>query len=171
QPAARQPRQALEDVRVDLQAVAGADLGQPRGDVGDPNAAEVEALAAADDGGRNLVGLGGAEDEDGVGRRLFQRFQEGVPGGGGQLVRLVDDVDAEARLVWGVADPLSKLADVVDAAIAGGVDLHQVERGAGEAGAAEGAGVAGLAVLGVEAVERAEQDAGQAGLTGAARPG
>ena len=38
------------------------------------DAAEVKALAAAEDGGENFVGFSGGEDEFDVGRRFLQGF-------------------------------------------------------------------------------------------------
>ena len=39
-------------------------------------------LAAAKDGGQNLVFLGGGRIVDNVGRRLFERLEERIEGGG-----------------------------------------------------------------------------------------
>ena len=61
------------------------------------DAAQVEALAAGQDGDRNLADLGGGEDELRVRRRLLQRLQEGVERLLGEHVDLVDDVDLVAR--------------------------------------------------------------------------
>ena len=66
-----------------------------------------------------------------MGGRLFQRLEEGVCGRAGDLVRFVDDVDLGAKLGGRVADALPEIPDVVDAAVAGGVDLDDVRRGAG----------------------------------------
>ena len=59
----------------------------PRGDarehahhLADGRPAEVEALAARQDGGRHLVRLGGGEDEDDVRRRLLEGLQQRVEG-------------------------------------------------------------------------------------------
>lgn len=58
--------------------------------------AEVKTLAARDDGGKNLVGFGGGEDEFDVGRGLLEGFEEGVKGASGEHVNLVNVDDAEA---------------------------------------------------------------------------
>ena len=53
-------------------------------------------LAARADGLRNILGLGCRHHENDVAGRLLQRFEQGVEGGVGDLVRLVEDVDIEA---------------------------------------------------------------------------
>ena len=148
------------------------DLAELLGDLGDRQRPEVEPLAARDDRRRDLVKLRRGEDEAGVGRRLLQRFQERVEGLGGQHVDFVDDRDAEAVALRGVADRLDQLARVLDLAVGGAVDLVDVERvAAGEdlpAGRALAARMDGRALL---AVQRPGQDAGGRGLSDAARPG
>ena len=54
-----------------------------------------------------------------------------MPGCVRELVRLVEDVDLEAALDRLEDDALPDLADVVDAALRGGVHLDDVERAAG----------------------------------------
>ena len=58
--------------------------------------AEHKMLAAADDGHREFVGLGGGEDEDHAFRRLLQRLEQGVEGVAGEHVGFVDDEDLVA---------------------------------------------------------------------------
>ena len=135
------------------------------------DAAEVEALGAADDGGRHLVRVGGGEDEDDVVGRLLDHLQQRVEGVRAEHVDLVDDVDPPAQLGRRGQRPHHQLAGVLDQAVAGGVDLDDVhgaplaDRHAGRAG------VARLAVVAaVGAVDGLGQDAGGGGLAGAARP-
>ena len=145
----------------------------------DARPAKVEALAAREDGRRDLVDLGRGQHEDDVGRRLFEGLQEGVEGLLGEHVDLVDDVHLVAAVDRRVADLVAQLADVVDAAVGGGVHLDHVERRRGGdrpaafAHAAGRDGRLGDHVLGVgpRAVERLGQDLGHARLAGAARPG
>ena len=87
---------------------------------------ETELLAARGDGGRNLVRLGGAQDEHHPLGRLFQRLEQRVEGFAGDLVRFVDDEDLVAVARRAVADVLAQLAHFVDAAIGGRVDLDHV---------------------------------------------
>ena len=80
----------------------------------------------------------------------------------------VDDVNLVAALDGGEVDPLPDAANLVDAAVAGGVHFDEVHGATGVDILAAGAGVIGLAVLGVEATEGAGEDAGGGGLAGAA---
>ena len=134
------------------------------------NAAEVEALAAAQDGGQHPLGVGGGQHEHHPRRRLLQGFEQGVEGGGGEHVALVHHIHLPAGLHGCEAGALDQLADVVDTGVGGGVDLDHIEGIAcGDAGAqlAHSAGIRGGAVAG-DAVERAGQDAGAGGFAGAA---
>ena len=114
----------------------GAELGH---DVVQLDGVEAEVLAARADGLGNVLGLGGGHHEDDVLGRLFQRLQQGVEGGVGDLVGFVEDVDLVAVAGGAVAGGVAQLADLVDAAIGGGVDLDDVD---GVAGANFDAGVA-----------------------------
>ena len=141
-------------------------------------AAEVEALAAGDDGGQDPVRFRGAEDEVGPRRGLLQRLEERVEGEVREHVDLVDDVHLGAALRRpGAEDTLLQVADVVDAPVAGGVHLDEVQSTALVHVEAEGAGVVGVAVMGLAeggveapAVEGLGKDAGGRRLAGAARP-
>jgi hypothetical protein len=64
-------------------------------------------------------------------RGLLDQLQEGIPGGVGELVGLVEDVDLEAALDRLQDHVLPDLADVVDPALARRIHLDDVERGAG----------------------------------------
>ena len=121
--------------------------------------------------GSTLREVGRAEDEDEVGRRLLDQLQERVPGGVGELVRLVEDVDLVAPLRRLEDDALADLADVVDPALRGGVHLDHVERGAVRD---RDAGVADLVRRRrrpLRAVERLREDPRHRGLARAARAG
>ena len=93
-----------------------------------------------------FVGFGGAEDELHVLGRLFQRLQQGVERLAREHVDFVDDVDLEPRPAGPHADVLPQLANFVDAAIAGPVDLQHVDVVAGADAAADVALVAGRGV-------------------------
>ncbi len=166
-------------VRASGSICAPSRLGDP-GQVGDDHLrldpAQVEALAAGEDGHRHLADLGGGEDELGVGRRLLQGLQQGVEGRRGQHVHFVDDIDLVARLGGGVAHPVEQLAHLVDLAAAGGVELQHIQVPALDDGAAVAAlhgqvGDAGLVDRVALIVERARQKAGGGGLAHAAHPG
>ena len=123
--------------------------------------------------GEHPVGLGRGEHELDVRRRLLDDLEQGVEALRGHHVRLVDDVDLVAARHRAERRPLAQLAGVVDAAVAGGVDLDDVEA-AGPAAGQVAAALALAARLGdrrLLAVEGAGQDAGAGGLAAAARAG
>ena len=107
-------------------------------------------------------------------RRLLERLEQSVEGGVGDLVRLVEDVDLVAVARGAVAGGVAQFANLVDAAVGGGVDLDDVDGGPGAnlgAGVADAAGLGGGALGradGVLAVERHGQDAGDGGFADAA---
>ena len=148
-----------------------ADASEHAHELGEPRAREDERLAARAHGRQHLGEVGRAEDEDEVRRRLLDQLQQRVPGGIRELVRLVEDVDLVAPLRRLEDDALADLADVVDAALRGGVHLDHVEGGAvrdRDAGVADLVGRRRRALL---AVERLREDARHRGLAGAARAG
>ena len=125
---ARDERQRLRR-RVDLLALG--DARQHRDEILQPRPLEDERLAARAHGRQHLREVGGAEDEDEMRRRLLDQLQERVPRRIRQLVRLVEDVDLVLPLDGLQHDAVADLADVVDAALRGGVHLDHVERRAG----------------------------------------
>src|SRR5205823_10217834 len=88
-----------------------------------------------------------------------------------ELVRLVEDVDLVAPLDRLEDDAVADLADVVDAALRGGVHLDHVEGRAGGDRAAGVAGAVGRRRRALRAVEALGEDARHRGLAGAARAG
>ncbi len=86
-----------------------------------------ELQAPRQDGRRQLLRVGGGQDELDVGRRLFQRLQQGVEGVAGQHVHFVDQVDLEAPATGRVLHVVEQLAGILDLGAAGGVDLDQVD--------------------------------------------
>ena len=151
-------------------AVGGQDARQLALDLGDRQASDVVALEARQDRRREERRLGRGEHEDDEIGRLLDRLEERVPGVLGDLVRLVEDVDLAPELAGRVRQALAQVADVVDAAVAGGVDLDQVEGRALPDRDARRAGVARVAVLEVRAVDGLGQDPGERGLARPARP-
>jgi hypothetical protein len=111
---------------------------------------QVELQAAAQHRGQHLVGVGGGQHELQVVGRLFQRLEQGVEGVLGELVRLVDHEDLEAADARLVGRALDQVADLVLAAVAGGVQLDVVDVAVGVdlgAGLAHAAGLGGDAAL------------------------
>jgi hypothetical protein len=88
---------------------------------------KAEVLAARADGLRNVLGLRRGHHEDDVRRRLFQRLEQRVEGGFGDLVRLVENVDLVPVARGGVAGRVAQFANLVDAAVGGRVDLDHVD--------------------------------------------
>src|SRR5262249_5973147 len=150
---------------------AGHDVAEAVHDARGADAAEVEALAARQDRHGDLLHLGGGEDELDVRRRLLERLEQGVESLPAQHVDFIDDVDLETGPGGPVLDVAADLADLVDAAVAGAVDLQHVHVLAGGDAAADLAGVAGRGGRAVDAVEGLGEDAGGGGLADAAGAG
>ncbi len=167
--AVRRPRDRADGAVVDGDALRLSGTAQDDRDLVRRGAREVEALTTVDDGRHHLVGFRRREHEDRVRRRLLEGLQEGVPCFAGEHVGLVEDVDLPGPLGRRVADPLTKLADVVDRAVRGGVHLDHVHRAAvgdRDARLADATRSQGRAV---DAVERAGEDLRHRGLARPAR--
>ena len=137
---------------------------QVRGD-----AVQVEALAAAQDCRQNFLRLGRGENEFHVRRRLFQRLEQCVERGGRKHVHFVDQIDFVATFCRGVANVIAQLAHVLNAVVAGSVDLDHVEAVAGGDLAAVIAHAAGRDGGAVHAIERLCQNACGRGFANATR--
>ena len=109
-------------------AIGGEDAVQLALDLGDRQAPDVEALEARQDRRRELRRLSGSEHEDDEVGWLLERLEEGIPGVLRDLVRLIEDVDLPSELPRRVGQALAQASDLVDAAVAGCVDLDHVER-------------------------------------------
>jgi hypothetical protein len=70
--------------------------------------------------------FGGGEDEFYVRRGFFEGFEEGVEGGVGEHVDLIDVVDFELAASGGVFDGFAEVADLVNAVVGGTVDFEDV---------------------------------------------
>ena len=121
------PGYQRERLPLERDLLEGADLLELRGDLLQLEPLEIESLAAREDRRGNLVRLGGREDEVHVDRRLLERLEERVERLRRQHVHFVDDVYLGAPLRRRVADLLAQVADLVDAAVGGAVDLDDVE--------------------------------------------
>ena len=171
---AERPARAARDEREcligNLDSLAVGDAAQQAHELRQPRPREDERLAARAHRRQHLRQVGGAEDEDEVGRWLLDQLQQRVPGGVRELVRLVEDVDLVAAFGGLEHDSLPDLANVVDAALRSGIHLDHVERGA--AGDRD-AGVADLVRRrrgALHAVQPFGEDPRERGLAGAARP-
>ncbi len=142
-------------------------LRQPIVDALGRDTAEVETLAAGYNGGQDSVGLGGAENENHVSRRLFQGFQKGVGSLIGEHVGFVNDINLAPALGGGKVNLVPNLTDVLNAPVAGRIHLYGIHKALFIGGAAHGAGIAGVAFLGVKAIDRLGDDPGGSGFSGA----
>jgi hypothetical protein len=133
-----------ESVVVGFDVFARDEIAKLGDDGVELHGAETEMLAARADGLRNVLGLRGRQHEDDVIGRLFQRFEQGVESGVGDLVSFVENVNLETVAGGAIARGLAEFADFVDAAVGGGVDFDDVD---GVAGANFGAGFADAAGL------------------------
>ena len=130
---------------------------------------EVETLAAADDGGGQLVRLGRGKKEFHVRRRLLEGFEQRVEGRSAQHMHLVDQVDAELAARGQEADVFPQLAHLLDTIVARPVDLEHVETVAGRNFTARVALAAGSFGRPVHAIERLGKNARGRGLAHPAR--
>ena len=72
------PRQRGETPVLDADALLGRDVAEALDDLGPRDPTKAIVLAARQNGRRDLVDLGGGEDEDHVGRRFLERLQQRV---------------------------------------------------------------------------------------------
>ena len=92
-------------------------------------------------------------------RRLLQRLEKRVGRFLGQHVNLVDDVDLVFPLGRGIPDVVAQFAHIIDAAIAGRVQLKNVKAVAARDFLAIVAHAAGRNCRAFDAIERLGQDA------------
>ena len=140
---------------------------QPGGDVGAGNTAEFIPLAPRQYRHGNPFRLRRRQNEYDVGRRLFQRFQQGVEGFRRQHVHFVDNVYLLMAFGRHKFDRFPQCPDVLDAAVGRGVDFHDVHRLAAQDMAAYFAFVAGMGRRAMDAVHGPGEDFSRTGL---ARP-
>ena len=119
--AARHPGQNIRPVRGQVDLLLPGDVAKLTGDVPGQDTLEGIALAAGEDGGRDLMQLRGSQDEHQMLRRLLQDFKQGVKGGGGEHMHLIDDIHTLFQHRGGIHRLLPKGPDAVHAVVAGGV--------------------------------------------------
>ena len=170
-------RDQRERCGLDLDYFLGRDPFEMLDEQAGVDAPQIEALAARQDGDRDLADFGGGKNELGVRRRLFQRLEQRVERLRREHVHFVEDVDLVARPHRRVADRVVDLAHVVDAVMRGGVHLDHVDMPALHDRLAVHADDRHLdrraryRTIGQLVVERARQDAGRGGLADAAHAG
>src|SRR5690606_27744088 len=89
-------------------------------------ALQIELQAARQDRDRQLLRIGGREQEIDVRRRLFEGLQQRIERVRREHVHFVDQVDLVAAARGGVLHVVEQLAGVVDLGARGGVDFDQV---------------------------------------------
>ena len=134
-PAARPDHQRV-DRGLDRDALVRADPLEQPAQRARRQQAERVVVGARPDRRQHLVRLRRREDEDQVLGRLLDDLEQRVERRRGHHVRLVDDEDAVARADRREVRAVAQLARVVDAVVAGGVHLGDVERARGRSGRA-----------------------------------
>src|SRR5690606_148598 len=89
---------------------------------------QMQLQAARQDRDRQLLRIGGRQQELHMCRRLFQRFQQGVEAVARQHVHFIDQVDLEAATRRGVLHVVEQIAGIFHFGTRGGVDLDQVDK-------------------------------------------
>jgi hypothetical protein len=74
------------------------------------------------------MGFGGSKNEDDVGWRFLQSFQEGIESLVRQHVNFIDDVNLEFILGGKIPDILAKLSDLIDSPVRGSVNFYHIHR-------------------------------------------
>ena len=167
--AARVANHQLQGLAVVGEALLLADMAQVLEHLVVGNAVEVKALDARQDGGQNLLRVGGTHDKDHVLGRLFEGLEQGIERRRGQHVDLVDDINLATTHRGGVVNARQDLfAHVVDARARGGVELGHVGVLAGRDQAALLAGAVGQLARALLAHKRLGQQAGHGRLARAA---
>ena len=137
------------------------------------NQAEWVVVGTRADGANDLFRLGCREDELDVRRWLFNDLQQGVEACRGDHMGLIDDEDLVAVAGRRERCALAQVAGVIDATVAGRVDLDDIQRTWSAIGQvhAAWAGAARNRSRTLFAVQAAGQDAGRGRLAAAARAG
>ncbi len=135
---------------------------------------EVELEAARQHRHRDLLRIGGRQDELDVRRRLFERLEHRIERVVGEHVHLVDHIDLEARIARRIDRLFQQLGHLVHATVGCRIHLDVVDETAGvdrAASLALSAWLGGDPALPVRpgAIERLGQDARQRGLADPAR--
>ncbi len=169
--ARRRLRQMTQRARLEGHAFGLQDLRQVIDDVPLRHLLEVELQAARQHRHRNLLRVGGGEDEFHMLRRLLERLQHRVERMPGEHVDFVDHEHLEAPLHRRIRRLVEQCRHVLDTAVRGCVHLDVIGKAVGIDRAAGAALVAGLGRDAGLAVERLSEDAADRGLAHAAGAG
>ena len=166
--AAEQP----QGVRFEGHVLGGQHMGQMLDHALRRHVLQGELQAARQDGDRQLLRIGGGQQELDVRRRLFEGLEQGVERVRGQHVHFVDQVDLVTPAGRRVLHVLQQLAGIFHLGAAGGVDFDQVDEAAFINLAAHRALAAGRgadAGLAIQALGQDTRDGGLAHPAGAGK--
>ena len=154
-----------------LQALFFGDIFHPVRDIFRPDAGKIIPLAAGKDGRRDLLDLGRRQNEDNMGGRFFQRFQQGVERRRGEHVHLIDDIYLIMASAGRIGRLVAEVADIIDAVVGRRIHFHHVENAAVVDALADLAFAAGVAVLRMQTVDCLGKDLRAGSLARAAHAG
>ncbi len=143
-----------------------------RGDLLDRQTLEIELQAARQHRDRQLLRIGGGQQEFDVRWRLFQRFQQRVEAVAGEHVHFVDEIHLVAAACRRVLHVVQQFARVIHLGARGGVHLDQVHEAPLVhflAGAALAAGLRGDTGFAVQGFREYASDGGLAHPAGAGK--
>ena len=169
--AATTPNDQGQHTRLDIDALRRADALQVRAQHTGRDEPKRVMVGPGPDRWKHAVRLGSREDEHQEIGRFLDELEQGIETLRRHHVRLVDDVDLVAVPNRGVEGPFPQVARVVDATVAGRVDLDHVDRACPVRGQLD-ARLAHAARRGrwaLDAIQRAGQDAGAGRLAAASR--
>ena len=169
--ARRRLRQMTQRARLEGHAFGLQDLRQVIDDVPLRHLLEVELQAARQHRHRDLLRVGGGEDELHMLGRFLERLQHGVEGMPGEHVHFVDHVDLEAPLHRRIHRLVEQRRHVVHAAVRGRVHLDVIGEAVGIDRAARIAHATGFGRDAGLAIQGLGQDAADRGLAHAAGAG
>jgi len=158
----------LQRIRLEGDALGLQKPGNMADDGSRRHLLQIELQAPRQHGHRDLLRIGGGEDEFQVLRRLLERLQHGVERGIRQHVHFVDHVHLEAAARRRVLRRVEQLPHLIDTRVGRRVDLQEIDEAPAVdllAGAAATAGLGGDASFAVKALG---QNARQCGLAHAA---
>ena len=154
---------------IDRHALRIADALQLGLDILLSDPAELEDLTARDDRIRDLVRIGGREQEHRMGGRFLEGLQKGIERLPREALHLVDDVDLAPITNRVGLHRIADAADVIYAVVGGPVDLHHIDIPATLDLKAPIALQAGLHCGALHAIHRLGDDPRGGGLADAAR--
>ena len=147
------------------------DMLKPGTDLLGQEASQIQLQTAREHRDRDLLRVGGREQELHMRRRLLQGLQQGVEAVVGEHVHLVDQIDLVACTGRGIGDVVQKLAGLIDLGARGGIHLDEIHESTAvdlSTGRADTAGTRAHALL---AVQRLGEDTGKRGLADTAGAG